>query len=303
MRYASIDIGTNSCRLIIAEVEDDRLQVMERHINTTRIGAGLAASGEISRPAAERTIICLQHFQRLIERAEVEDYRMAATSAVREASNRFWFEEQCRRRLHKEVEVISGEREAVLTYKGVQRGLKLGRPLLVADLGGGSTELIHSNGGLFLCSLPLGAVRAAEEKPDDSQIMELLAEVKEERGRFADAVLVFCGGTATSLVAVKYGMRHYDSSLVHGQRLEREDVRQAYHTLLNTPLPERRGVAGLQPERADVIVYGLQIMLNLMLALDKKWFVVSESDLLEGLIWEMYEKKPGKQPAVRQIPS
>ncbi len=294
MRYASIDIGTNSCRLMIASIVNEQLQVLHREVNTTRVGAGLAASGEISRKAAERTILCLQHFMQLIGQAGVENYRMVATSAVREASNRSWFAEQCRLHLHEEIEIISGEQEASLTYKGVQKGLNLGQSLLVADLGGGSTELIHSNAELFLCSLPLGAVRCAEVKPDDDQVMAVLEDIKGQQLCFRDAVLVFCGGTATSLVAMKYGMTKYDSQKVHGQRLDREEISLIYQKLRHMPLTSRQQVAGLQPERADVIVYGIQIMLSLMLALNKEWSVVSESDLLEGLIWEMYEKDAQK---------
>lgn len=294
MRYASIDIGTNSCRLMIADITSFGLQTVHREMNTTRIGAGLAASGLISREAAERTVECLRGYEQIIEHAEVQEYRMVATSAVREASNRTYFEDLCKQRLHKEVWVISGEEEARLTYIGVQKGLRLDQSILVADLGGGSTELIHSNGELFLSSLPLGAVRAAELQPTDSQILAVIADITKGKARFSDAVLVFCGGTATSLVAMKHALKEYDSSLVHGQRLERQEIQEAYQLLRNMPFEARQKVAGLQPQRADIIIYGMQIMLNLMLALDKDWAVVSESDLLEGVIWEISEQSPEK---------
>lgn len=302
-RYASIDIGTNSCRLLIAETAGEALQIVHREMNTTRIGAGLAASGNISHQAAERTIQCLQGYEHTISQAEVEDYRLVATSAVREACNRNWFEELCRQQLLKEIEVISGEEEARLTYKGVQRGLKLNQPLLVADLGGGSTELIHSNSEFFLRSLPLGAVRASELQTTDSQMLAVLADIKQQQGRFADAVLVFCGGTATSLVSMKYALKEYDSKLVHGQRLEKQEIIASYQHLRNMPLEARQQVAGLQPQRADIIVYGMLIMLNLMLVVDKDWALVSESDLLEGVIWEISEQAPQKWALSRQNPS
>lgn len=290
MRYASIDIGTNSCRLMIAETAGETLEILHREMNTTRIGAGLAASGNISYQAAERTIRCLQGYEQTIGHAMVEEYRLVATSAVREASNRSWFEEMCRQRLLKEIEVISGEEEARLTYKGVQRGLRLNQPLLVADLGGGSTELIHSNSEFFLRSLPLGAVRASELQTTDSEMLAVLADIKKQQARFADAVLVFCGGTATSLVSMKHALKEYDSKLVHGQRLKRAEIEASYQLLRNMSLEARQRVAGLQPQRADIIIYGVQIMLNLMLVVDKDWAMVSESDLLEGAIWEITEQ-------------
>ncbi len=294
MKYASIDIGTNSCRLMIAEIENGGFKVLYRDMKTTRIGAGLSSSGQISPEAAERTLQCLGRFQDAISRKGVADYLIVATSAVREAANRAWFEELCRLRLHKEVKVISGEEEAHLTYKGVQKSLLLDRPLLVADLGGGSTELIYSQEDLYVRSLPLGAVKGAEIQITERQIMDILEEIKEVKVRFSDAALVFCGGTATSAGAMKYGMIDYDSSLVHGQRLKKAEVQQCYDSLLNMPLEKRKNIRGLQTERADIIVYGLMIMLNLMRVLEKDWAVVSESDLLEGLIWEMDELKSPK---------
>ncbi|MGI6467618.1 MAG: Ppx/GppA family phosphatase [Syntrophomonadaceae bacterium] len=294
MKYASIDIGTNSCRLLIAELRNDQLTVLKRDIQTTRIGAGLAASGQISQKAAERTLQCLQGFQGEIDRGGVSEYRMVATSAVREASNRIWFQDLCREKLHKPVEVISWEKEALLTYKGVEKGLRAEQPVLVVDLGGGSTELIYCRNHSYVKSLPLGAVKGAEMQITDSQVRAMLGEIEEARRDFAEAIPVFCGGTATSAVAIKYAMTEYDPGLVHGQRLSREEIEHCYAQLREMPLDKRKQIKGLQAERADIIVYGLMIMVNLMQVLQKEWAVVSESDLLEGLIWEMHETSSAK---------
>lgn len=287
MKYASIDIGTNSCRLLIAGVCKGQMQVLCRDMRTTRIGEGLSASGSISAEAAQRTLECLLEFQHKIRAADAAAYRMVATSAVREAANRSWFEALCCRSLEQRLEVISGEEEARLTYGGVQKGLQASQPLLVVDLGGGSTELIYCQEELFVKSLPLGSVRGTELQITNRQILSVMGEMEAKKDLFADAILVFCGGTATSLVAMKYGMTHYDSSRVHGQRLSRSEIRLCYERLADMPVEKRRRVAGLQIQRADIIVTGLMIMLNLMLVLEKEWALVSESDLLEGLIWEM----------------
>lgn len=294
MNYASIDIGTNSCRLLISRVCQGQMQVLCRDMRTTRIGEGLSASGNISEEAAHRTLECLLLYQQKIRAADAAAYRMVATSAVREAANRRWFEELCRQTLQQPLEVISGEEEARLTYGGVQNGLQISQPLLVVDLGGGSTELIYAQEEeLFAQSLPLGAVRGTELKISNKQILSIMREVKPHKDLFCDAVLVFCGGTATSVVAMKYGMTHYDSSQVHGQRLSRNEISRCYEYLVDMPVEKRHQVAGLQAQRADIIVTGLMIMLNLMLTLEKEWTLVSESDLLEGLIWEMASKQSG----------
>lgn len=294
MNYAGIDIGTNSCRLLISRISEGQMHILCRDITTTRIGRGLSASGNISPEAADRTLECLLRYQSRIQQADTAEYRMVATSAVREAANRTWFEELCRRKLRQPLEIISGEEEARLTYMGVQKGLQVAAPILVADLGGGSTELIYARGGeYFAQSLPLGAVRGTEEQITDSQILSAMMELKPRRDLLSDAVLVFCGGTATSAVAMKFGLTAYDSRRVHGQRLNRSEISHACEYLRGLPLEKRRAVAGLQPGRADIIVAGLMIMLDLMLALGKEWALVSESDLLEGLIWEMAVKQSG----------
>ncbi len=288
MHYASIDIGTNSCRLLIARIHQGRLELLERDIRTTRIGEGLSSSGKISRVAAQRTLNCLLLYQQKMRQAKVKAYRIVATSAVREALNRHWFEELCRQGLGQPVQVIPAEEEARLTYQGVERGLQLNFPPLVVDLGGGSTELIYRQEGRLLArSLPLGAVRGAELKISNRQVISILEGIEPFKDALSTAVLVFCGGTATSVVAMKYGMSTYDSQRVHGERLDLDEIIHFYQYLLNLPVGEREQVPGLQAERADIIVSGLMIMLNLMQGLQKEWALVSESDLLEGLIWEM----------------
>lgn len=288
MNYASIDIGTNSCRLLISEVCPGQIRTIYRDIRTTRIGEGLSISGNISEEAAERTLKCLLEYQEKIKKANVGRYRTVATSAVREAANRLWFEDLCRQNLEQPIEVISGEEEARLTYRGVQKGLEINSPLLVCDLGGGSTELIYpQKKGFYVHSLSLGAVRGTELRVTEEQILSVVAEVKPQKELFSPTVLVFCGGTATSVVAMKYGLTQYECDRVHGQRLCRNEISRFYEYLTSMPIEERRRVAGLQAQRADIIVTGLMIMLKLMSVLGKEWALVSESDLQEGVIWAM----------------
>lgn len=290
MRYAAIDIGTNSCRLLIAEIREGRLFPLCKKIKTTRLGERLEASGEISFGAVKRAVFCLQEFKSIVDKYEVKIYQAVATSAIREASNRDEFLSLAENRCGLLVKIISGEEEAWLSYWGVKRGLDLKAPPLVADLGGGSTELILRNGEQFLMSLPIGAVKATESNMSPAQIENAVAKISKNRERFARNPLVFVGGTATSLVAIKKSLQEYRSDLVHGQVLTREEIAAIYSMLENMPLVRRRELPGLQPERADIILQGILILVAIMDALGKKEITVSDSDLLEGIVWQLQEK-------------
>ncbi|MDD2585706.1 MAG: Ppx/GppA phosphatase family protein [Syntrophomonadaceae bacterium] len=289
MRYAAIDIGTNSCRLLIADKdkEHNRLIPVYKDLKTTRLGEGVNARGTISVPAMQRTIDCLAGFQQCINEYQAHAWEAVATSAVRDADNRDEFIAMAANQCSLPIRILDGQEEAYLSYTGVKNGLKLEHPPLVVDLGGGSTEFILEDKELFLLSLPLGAVRVTEAKMPISTVAKILSPVAMQKARFNSHPLVFVGGTATTIVAIKLSLEEYRSELIHGEVLDRCEVADIYNMLERLPLTLRKRLPGLQPERADIIPAGAMVMLLIMDTLGKKEIIVSESDLLEGVIWEM----------------
>ena len=284
MSYAAIDVGSNSCRLLIAEKEHSGLRILYKEIETTRIGAGLGQTGQISEEAAQRSWQWLEKIQPLLKAYNVQRYRAVATSAVREAANGKMFVKEAARRSQMTVEIISGEEEARLSYIGVEKGLQLDHSPLVVDLGGGSTEFI-CNQQDFVISLPVGAVRATEMPMDALDIAERLQPVQDMQSRFVEYPLVMVGGTASTLASVKLGMEIYDSGKVHGHHVTRQEIAEIYQLLERTPLALRKRLPGLQPERADIINAGVLIIMLIMDMLQKTELIVSDSDLLQGMVW------------------
>ncbi len=284
MRYAAIDIGSNSCRLLIAEIKDDQLNTIYRQLETTRIAAGLNHTGKISPEVMERTLLCLEDFRHTLVNYGVNKYRAFATSAVREAGNSQDFIKLADERYQLKIDVISGHEEARLSYLGVKKGLALKRPPLVVDLGGGSTEFICAEQD-FILSIPLGAVRATEMNMTAGEIVTRLADVEKIADDFRSHPLVMVGGTASSLAAIKSEMEIFDSELVHGQILKRQDIADLYQLLDRMPLSLRKRLPGLQAERADIIAQGALIILMIVDLLKKSKIIVCETDLLQGSIW------------------
>jgi len=287
MRYGAVDIGTNSCRLLIAQADSEQgLDPLHKEMDTTRIGEGVNHSGLISKEAMERTILTLRRFLEKMHEYQVEKYQAIATSAVREALNGDEFVHLAWEKSKLKVDTVKGEEEAGLSYLGVKQGLKLERCPLVVDLGGGSTEFICPEEKLLL-SLPLGAVRSTEADMYAAQIGELLAPLGKIKERLVNRPMVLVGGTASTLVAVKLGLEEYKTELVHGAVLNRTEIGDLYNLLERMPLSLRRRLPGLQPERADIINKGALIILMIMEVLEKKEITVSESDLLQGIIWSL----------------
>ena len=285
MRYAAVDIGTNSCRLLIAE-KAQPWQTLYRGLVTTRIGEGVDSQGKISPAAVERTIKGLQELQELITRFQVEKMRVVGTSALREAANREEFVKRVGQELNWQVDIISGEEEAQLSYLGVRSGLLLDKPPLVVDIGGGSTEFMIENSFPWYISLPIGAVRAAEADWSDAQILSLLAPL-DQKSITPDFPLVVVGGTATTLAAMQLKLSVYDSRLIHGQSLTIDQIQYWRDHLAVMSLEERQKVIGLQPQRADIIVPGIRILALIMDQLGYEEMLISESDILDGVIAQL----------------
>jgi exopolyphosphatase/guanosine-5'-triphosphate,3'-diphosphate pyrophosphatase len=297
MRYAAVDVGTNSCRLLVADIIDNKFQPIYRDLQSTRLGQGVNASKKLDLAAMKRTTECLKQYGDIIKRLGVENYRLVATSAVREAINRNDFQSMVRENCNFHLEVISGEEEARLSYLGVKKGLALEKSPLVADLGGGSCEFRMEDGQeRFSVSLPLGAVRATEASLSVVEAKTILEPVADHSVSLKDYPLVLVGGTATTLVAVKLSMEVYDPEQVHGQVLSREEVADLYNMLELMPLTIRHRLPGLQPERADIIPAGAMIILLIMDALSRQQIIISESDILEGIIRKLDTAGDGSLP-------
>lgn len=276
---AAIDIGTNSCRLLIMEQKEERYELIYKDVQTTRIGAD-GKRGE------SRTIACLQEYRQKLDAYGVEEYRVVATAALRESSSREAFISRARKEANLQVEVIDGEEEAWLSYNGATRVLGLAAWPLLADVGGGSSEFICPQAGLIR-SIPVGAVKVHQLGLQAEQIEECFRPLLAYKESLQERPLVFVGGTATSLAAIKLGMEEYDAGRVNGQKITRSELEDLYDLLQRMPIHLRRRLPGLQPERADIIDSGALILLIITRLMEQKDFIVSDSDLLQGIIYSL----------------
>lgn len=292
MKYAAVDFGTNSCRLLIAEIDDrQRLIPLYRGLKQSRLGQGLTHSGQISAEAVKRTLHFLREYIDIIQKFEVRACRGVATSAVREAQNRDYFMASMTRYFPGLIDIVDGEEEASLTYKGVKHGLGLGRYPVVVDPGGGSTEIIfQGDNGVYIKSWPLGAVRASESNLSRRAMLHLLQDGLGDIKFLQGHPLVLVGGTATSLAAMKLALAEYKPELIHGQVLKFTEVQELSRGLFSADLEQRKKIPGVQPERADILPQGSRIIELIMSILGAREMIVSESDLLEGIIWDLHQE-------------
>ncbi|GAB6179126.1 Ppx/GppA phosphatase [Desulfotomaculum defluvii] len=294
MRLASIDIGTNSTRFLVAEVEKNHISVIKSGLITTRLGQGIN-EGKLLLAAMERTVAAIETFLQEIQPYSPLGMILAATSAVRDAVNKDEFLQMVYSRTGLEVKVYSGEREAAASYLGVVNGLPgVDRnSTVVLDVGGGSTEFIWQNGQeIHYVSLPLGAVRITEGTYSEERVREImgttLGKIKEQQK--GNLSLVAVGGTATTLAAMSLGLSPYQPELVHGYFLPAAEINRLLTLLLETSLEDRKKIVGLQPQRADIIPAGVTIIKNVAEALGLAGLTVSESDILQGLLLEFYQE-------------
>lgn len=289
-RIAAIDIGTNSTRLLVVESCGGGLKVLETGLSTTRLGEGMGG-GVLLPGAMERTMEAINSFYQIAQRLGAERVVAAATSAVRDASNRDEFLDGVRRKTGLRVRVLSGEEEAAMSYRGVLSGLAVvPRSTVVADVGGGSTEFIWNQGGrLRLTSVNVGAVRMTEADLGEEEVAARLSPALVEVRRAQVKTLVGVGGTITTLAAIDQGLVLYDPDRVHGYCLSATNVSDILKALKRMGVEERKQVPGLQPERADIIVAGVTIVKAIMDGLGQGQLLVSECDILYGLVLEEVE--------------
>ena len=299
MHRAVVDIGTNSTRLLLADVEDGRVgEVLERRTEITRLGAGVDADGRLSEEAMERVYKVLDDYAKLIERHGAEKAVAVLTSAVRDAANGEEFSGTVRERFGLEPHILSGDEEARLTFLGAtsERDPSDRTPTLVIDIGGGSTEFVIGTGREmdFHVSNQTGVVRQTERHlhsdPPSAEQCEALA--RDARSILADGVpeawrravghAIAVAGTATSMASIAQELVPYDPDKVEGYVMSDSECREIRDRLAGMTLEERRQVRGLHPDRAPTIVAGTIILLETLALFGLREFEVSEHDILRG---------------------
>jgi exopolyphosphatase/guanosine-5'-triphosphate,3'-diphosphate pyrophosphatase len=301
VRVAVVDIGTNSTRLMVAGVAGGRLvEEQARETEITRLGEGVDGAGRLSPAAMERVFETCARYREAIDAAGADRVVAVLTSAVRDAANGDEFREQLRRRFGFDAQTISGEREARLTYRGATSRRGGEGPVLVLDIGGGSTELVLGAGEQveFHVSTQIGSVRFTERYlQHDPPSAEALADCREAvragleaglparvRSRAEEGIAV--AGTPTSFAAIELRLEPYDRDQVDGHVLARESCERILGELAALRLDERRRVPGLHPERAPTIVAGGLILAETMSIFGLSAMEVSEHDILEGAALE-----------------
>jgi exopolyphosphatase/guanosine-5'-triphosphate,3'-diphosphate pyrophosphatase len=307
VRVGVVDIGTNSTRLLVAEVEDGRVvREVDRRTRVTRLGEGVDGAGLLSEAAMARVLDACAAYREALDAQGAERVVAVLTSAVRDAANGPDFERLLAKRFGFEARTIPGEREARLTYLGATSWRDHPEPLLVIDIGGGSTELVVGSGATveFHVSTQVGVVRFTErhlrsDPPGAAELTacagaaraELERAVSEEvRGRPAGGIAV--AGTPTSLAAIEMRLDPYDRERVHGHRLAREACERMLGELAAVPLELRRAVTGLHPDRAPTIVAGAVILLEVLRLFELGSVEVSERDILEGVALDVATNGP-----------
>ena len=300
-RVAAIDIGTNSVRLLVADVEgpgrDARLTTVERRTRITRLGQGVNETRRLDPAAIERTIAVLREYQELIAALDVARIRMTATSASRDATNRDDFFDPVEQILGMRPELLSGEDEASLEFLGATAGLAEPEPYLVVDVGGGSTEFIAGvDSPSELMSVDVGCVRLTEQflHSDPPTPEELSVAVQVVRDHLTDVDRVVTGaahaktligtaGTVWTMGAIELGVDASDSDRIHHFRLSRAAAEEIFRTLATEPIARRRHNPGLEPGRVDGIVGGVIVVVAVMRHWGNDSMLVSEADILDGL--------------------
>jgi exopolyphosphatase / guanosine-5'-triphosphate,3'-diphosphate pyrophosphatase len=277
MRVAAVDLGTNTTRLLVADVVDGRIEELHRETRITRLGEGVDTRRRLLPVPIARVRNALSDYRRTLEQLGAERVLAVATSAVRDAENGEAFLGEVEWGYGFTTQLASGDEEALLTRRGVQPP----PGTLVLDIGGGSTELVVDD---FHVSLPMGAVRFTERWGEHRAAVEeattaLLAEHVDVHPGAAIGV----AGTVTTLAALDLGLDRYDRERVDGHVLTRRAAQAQLHRLAALPLEERKQVPALEPERAPVIVAGASILVATLAYFGLNAITVSERDILDGI--------------------
>lgn len=317
MRLATLDLGTNSVRLLVADTAGDGWSSVEEAQRVTRLGEGQAGTGALAPAPMARTTATVAEFVRRAEALGASRVRITATSAVREAVNRAEFVALVESATGITVEVLSGVDEARLTLLGARSGLPdLRGRFVLFDIGGGSTEFVVAHGDRLerALSLRLGVVGLAERHMDEGPLVParwtaLRAEVAAALepavpgalGAESATRLVGTAGTVTALAALDLGLAAYDAGRVQGHALRRGAIERLLARLAGLTLAERAALPGLEPGRADVVIPGIAICLAAMERLGFDAITVSDRSLREGVLCEILAAR-GATPGAPRHP-
>lgn len=288
MVYFVIDIGTNSTRLMKAQIEDGQVRAIYKMLRTVRTGEGVHNTGRLSEQAMKRTLDALQEYAEIGKGNPVYCF---ATSAVRDAENRQAFMEAVKARTGLRIEVLKGEEEAEIGFLGAVGRKGTG---VVVDIGGGSTEVIFGREGniTYQHSFPVGCVRGKDvfQGRDFSaeEVSRWARGVLEREGlpNLTGQLAYGIGGTATSLAAIDLKLEEYDGQRVQGYALNRRRIAEIEKELYGTPLAQRRQIAGLEAKRADIILFGVSILGTVMDIAHIDEAMISDRDNLEGFLYK-----------------
>ncbi|CAN2176382.1 GppA Exopolyphosphatase [Candidatus Nanopelagicaceae bacterium] len=301
MRVAAIDCGTNSIRLLIADIEGNNFREITRLMEVVRLGQGVDKTGAFHPDAIARTLAAVDLYAAEIAKRGVEKIRFCATSATRDATNRALFIDGVKERLGIEPEVIAGEVEAALSFQGATKDFdKSQAPFLVIDIGGGSTEFVFGSDSVEAArSMNIGCVRMTErhftgDQPDPGQIASAIEDIDENIRQAAKTVpitqaktVIMVAGTATTVAAAALDLPAYDRYAIHLARVSAERTHQISTELLRETREQREAHGYMHPGRVDVIGAGSLVLDRIMKATGATEFVASESDILDGMAWSL----------------
>lgn len=300
-RVAAIDCGTNSIRLLIADITDGKFKEVLRTMEIVRLGQGVDQNKSFHPDAINRTLSAVEKFAQLIASKGVEKIRFCATSATRDAGNRELFTDGVERILGVKVEVIPGEQEAALSFIGATKELSQSDgPFLVVDIGGGSTEFVFGSKTVESAkSVNIGCVRMSErhlnlQPPTMASIAEAIIDIDIAITQAAKEVpiteaksLVAVAGTATTVAAAALKLENYDRHLIHLSRISATSVYQVAAIFQSMNKDQLANLGYMHPGRVDVITAGALVLSRIMAATGASEFIASESDILDGIAWSL----------------
>lgn len=300
-RVAAIDCGTNSIRLLIADISGGKFKEVLRDMEIVRLGQGVDENKSFHPDAINRTLAAVEKFKNQLAGKGVEKIRFCATSATRDAANRDLFIEGVRQILGVEVEVIPGEEEARLSFNGATKELlQSDAPFLVVDIGGGSTEFVYGNKEVeFAKSVDIGCVRMSErhlksQPVEMNQVAQAIIDIDKAIAQAAAVVpiskaktLVAVAGTATTIAAAALELETYDRYAIHLSRIPAEKVHKVSAAFQAMTKSEISKLGFMHPGRVDVITAGSLVLSRVMAATGATEFVASESDILDGMAWSL----------------
>ena len=308
MRLAALDVGTNSTRLLVADVAGGAIVAEHaREMVITRLGKGVDRTGRFDPAALARTLEVLAGYAATCRRLGVERRRLVATSATRDAADRQVFLDGVRDLLGVEPEVLTGQAEAAAAYRGATAGLDGDQPTLVVDIGGGSTELILGDGttSRAMVSLDIGCVRLFErhlhsDPPAAAEVAALRADVAAHLARVAEVLdpaaasrVVGVAGTVTTVTAIALGLDTYDPRRIHRATVEASEIAAAADKLAAMTVAERAALPVMAKGREDVIAAGALLLDELVRRFQVRNVIASETDILDGVLLGLADETHG----------